>query len=299
MLVAQLAERQYGVVASRQLRAIGVGDELERRRVAAGRWERRHPRVVAIAGAPPSAEQQLMVAVLAAGAEAVASHQAAAWLWELPGFAPGVDVIQVRHGYRGVTRHRPRDVPPGHRTTVRSIPCTTLGRTLFDLAATVPLGRMARLLDTVVSRSPALLPALHSLLPELARRGRTGSTVMRVLLGERPVGGAVPASGNEARFERLMANAGIRGFARQVDVGGHSWFGRCDYVRPDIRLIVEVDSRLHHSSLTDRANDAARDRALRDAGWTILRIWDDELWHRSWDVIDRVRAQVAALEAAA
>jgi very-short-patch-repair endonuclease len=144
-----------------------------------------------------------------------------------------------------------------------------------------------------------MLPALHDLLPELAARGRTGIANMRLLLDERPVGTAVAASGNEHRFEEVLRNAGICGFERQVDVGGHAWFGRCDYVRLGIRLIVEVDSRLHHTSVTDRANDAARDAALRAAGWTVVRIWDDDLWQRPWDVVDRLRTVIAELERAA
>ena len=296
---ARLMERQYGAVASRQLRAIGVDDRFERRRVRTGRWERRGPGVVVLVGAPDSPEQMLMVSVLAGGAEAVASHEAAAWLWELPGFGPSAEVTQPRHGYRGSSKHRPKLNLSDHRTTVRSIPCTTLPKTLFDLAATLPLGRMARVVDTIVTRSPAMLPALHALLPEIAVRGRGGISNMRTLLAERPVGSAVPASGNEHRFEEVLRHAGIRGFERQVDVGGHSWFGRCDYVRLDIRLIAEVDSRLHHTSVTDRANDEARDAALRSAGWTVVRIWEDDLWRRPWDVVDGLRAVIAQLERAA
>lgn len=297
--VVSLAAGQHGAVGRSQLRALGVDRHIEKRRVAAGRWRAVQPGVITVAGAPETPEQSLMVAVLAAGAEAVASHEAAAWLWDLPGFGPSLEVIQVRHGYRGSARHRPRLALPDHRTIVRSIPCTTLPKTLFDLAATLPLGRMARVVDAVVTRSPAMLPALHELLPVLSARGRPGLTVMRTLLDERPVGTAVPASGNEHRFEEVLHHAGIRGFERQVDVGGHSWFGRCDYVRLDIRLIAEVDSRLHHTSVTDRANDAARDAALRAAGWTVVRFWDDDLWHRPWDVVDSLRRVVTALEAQA
>jgi very-short-patch-repair endonuclease len=157
---------------------------------------------------------------------------------------------------------------------------------------------MARVVDTVVTRSPAMLGALHRTLGELAAPGRNGITTMRTLLAERPIGITVPASGNEARFEHLCEKAGLRGFERQVDVGGHSWLGRCDYRRADVKLIVEVDSRLHHTSVTDKANDAARDAARLAAGWRkVLRIWDDDLWHRPSDVIEDLRATLLELGA--
>ena len=103
-----------------------------------------------------------MIAVLQAGPQAIASHASAAWLWDLPGFAPGTTVTRPRsHGDRATGGHRPTVVPPHHVTVLREIPVTSLPRTIFDLAAGHDLGRMARLVDTVVGRSPAMLPALH------------------------------------------------------------------------------------------------------------------------------------------
>ena len=300
--VAAIAERQYGAVSHAQLAAVGVDRNLRRRRVASGRWRQASSRVIVIAGTPRSAEQELMVRVLHAGADGVASHQDAAWLWRVPSFVGVGAVTRGRpHGTTAAEAHRPRLLLPHHRDEVRGIPVTSLPRTIFDLAGLpLPMGRLVAIVDTVVTRSPAMLPALHRTLDELAQRGRPGIRSMRAVLAARPLGTRVPASGLERRFEAICRNAGIGRLERQVDVGGHSWLGRADYRNARLKLIVEIDSKLHHSSPTDVANDAARDEAMVAAGWRkVLRIWEEDLWSRPWLVVEQLRAAYAELEHAA
>ena len=299
MKVTALAARQHGVISTRQVRALGGDRHLVKRRLASRRWVQHTSRVVGIAGVPSTPEQQLMVAVLHAGSTAMASHESAAWLWQLPGFAATGVVLRDRaHGATVEEGHRPKLVLPTHRTEVRGIPATTLPRTLFDLAAILSLGRLARVIDTVVSRSPAMLPALHRTLPELSCKGRTGLGNMRILLAERPIGSGIPPTGVEKQFEKICDNAGIRGLERQVDLGGHSWLGRVDYVLPSVKLIIEVDSEIHHTSVTDKANDAARDAAFLAAGWAkVLRITQEDIWYRPWFVVEQLRQALHELGA--
>jgi hypothetical protein len=82
-------------------------------RLDSGEWQRLHPGVYRMRGAPPSWEQKLMAATLWAGPESAVSHRSAAALWKLD----GVDA----DGLVEVTTARPRnpDVPQGiilHRT---------------------------------------------------------------------------------------------------------------------------------------------------------------------------------------
>lgn len=299
--VLALGELQHGAVATRQVRALGGTDQLVRRRASAGRWIRETSRVLRLAGAPRTPEQRLMIAVLHAGEGAVASHASAAWLWELPGFVAGTAVTRPRpHGDRAALGHRPVLLPPTQCTEVRGIPVTSLPRTIFDLAATLPIGRTARLVDTVVGRSPAMLAALHAMLEELACRGRPGIRSMRAVLDERPRRSGIPPTGLERRFEELCRNAGIHGLERQVDVGGHSWIGRADYLVRRVRLPIEIDSEAHHTSLSDKRHDARRDAEMRAAGWAdVLRITEEDVWYRPWLAVEAVVAAVAAAERAA
>ena len=167
---------------------------------------------------------------------------------------------------------------------------TSLARTLFDVAADVRPGRLERLVDTVVSRTPSMLSQLHGMLDELGARGRNGIAAMRTLLGERPAGYVAPASGLEARFARILAEAGEPPLERQVDVGGHEWIGRVDFVDRDHGFVVEIDSTLHHSSKLDLERDRQRDRALLSAGWrAVVRVGEEEVWHSPWRAVEAIR----------
>jgi very-short-patch-repair endonuclease len=297
--VAALANRQHGAMAWRQLREIGVDRRLAGRRCRAGVWEWATPTVLRLTGAPRSPEQRLVISILHAGPTAMASHESAAWLWALPGFGASDDVLLGRGSHPVIgAGHRPTLVLPHHRTTVRGIPCTSLPRTLFDLAGTGHYsGRMPSLVNAVVNRSPAMLPALHRTLDELACRGRPGITLMRDVLGERPIGTRVVESGLEARVLQIARNAGILDLEPQLDVGGHSWLGRVDFAIRRLRLLIEVDSVIHHSSPADIARDDERDEAMLAAGWAkVLRIKEEDVWPRPWLVAQQLRDTIRELE---
>ena len=87
---------------------------------------------------------------------------------------------------------------------------------------------------------------------------------MRRLLADRSDGYIPPASETEARFRDLVREAGLPDPVRQLDVGDdEAWIGRVDVAYPPARLLIELDSRRHHSSKLDVEADAARDRRLR------------------------------------
>lgn len=235
-----------------------------------------------------------MVAVLDAGAGAVVSHETAAALWRLPGFAAGaVHMTQAvgRWANRSVlgTVHYTCSLPAGHVVQFERIPVTTPARTIFDLAGVLHPGRSERALDTALARGLTSMEALHRVAGELARRGRPGSAVMRRLLADRDASYVAPESNMEARLEVVARSAGVD-LVRQQDVGGEDWVGRADYLDRERRLIVEVDSDLHHSSLLDQAADARRDAAAAAAGYTVVRINEHDLWHRPEEVTRRLLA---------
>jgi very-short-patch-repair endonuclease len=235
-----------------------------------------------------------MIRVLDGGPAAAAVRGSAAWVWGVPGFgADARDVARARDGSSrssAGTDHWPRLLPAHHLTVVRGIPVTTLARTIFDLAATPKLhGRLPRIIDTIHGRSPSILLALHTMLDELAQRGRGGITFMRATLAERPVG-TIPRTGVERRFEHVLAAAGLHVPRLQVDLGGHAWIGRVDYYDDDIGVIYEIDSALHHLSLTDQRNDALRDEAARAAGFReVVRIREEDVWYDPPAVVRAVR----------
>jgi putative AbiEi antitoxin of type IV toxin-antitoxin system len=80
-LIAQLAERQHGVVARRQLLDLGLGRGAISERLACKRLHRVHRGVYAVGHRVISQRGWWMAAVLASGPDAVLSHRSAAALW--------------------------------------------------------------------------------------------------------------------------------------------------------------------------------------------------------------------------
>jgi predicted transcriptional regulator of viral defense system len=82
-IVAELAERQHGVVAARQLAALGISRNAVSARAQAGRLHRVHRGVYAVGHPVLTVNGRRMAAVLAAGPGAALSHASAAALREI------------------------------------------------------------------------------------------------------------------------------------------------------------------------------------------------------------------------
>lgn len=293
-VIASIAVTYHGLLPRFAARAAGLDWRAVMRRVATGLLEELSPRVLRVAAAERTDHQRLMAATLDVPGGAVVSFESAAWLWGFPGFSlKGIEVTARRNQHRTSTLafvHQPVLLLDRHITQLHGIPVTSAARTIFDLAGVIHPKRLARLIDNVCTRSPEVLAQLHRMLKELAKRGRPGITIMRELLQTRPVGIRVAPSGYQARFEELMADAGITGLRREVDVGGHSWIGRFDY-RDDVTgALIEVDSALHHTSPTDVTADALRDAAAKAAGFPeVVRVETEDLFPLPWIAVAQVR----------
>ena len=147
----ELAERQHAAVTRRQLDQLGIDRRMVRTRLAARVLTEPRPGVLVLAGAPPSFEQRLMVATLAAGG-AVASHRAAARLHGLDGFGSGDDPRGLGRcpsppQAPGCRRPRGAGTGEGRPHVVRGIPTTGIARTLADLGSVCEPDRVLQALD--------------------------------------------------------------------------------------------------------------------------------------------------------
>ena len=296
------AEEHHGLVRSDELFAAPMSVRARNRLVCGPDVERLSTRVFRRVGSPRTPHQATLAAVLDAGSGVAVAGMSAAWLWRLPGFefTEPVELTRARsvsHPSRptiGRVKER-RALPDDHITAVDGIPVIILPVLLFQLAGSLRDGRFIRAADTVVGRSPAVLHALHDLLPTLAARGRNGIGLMRAYLAERPAGARVP-TGLERRFEKIVEEAGLAPLRRQVDVGGHSWIGRVDYLDDALGLVVEIQSATYHSSVTDRRVDDRRAAALLAAGFRgVLQVDEDAIWYRPRDAVGALRRARAAL----
>ncbi len=289
----EFAERQHGLFTRDQALAVGFTPEAIWHRLRLGRWELVGVSVYRLAGSPRSWEQRLLGLVYAAGPAAAASHRSAAALLGIPGFerrglVEATTPRHRRHRTDGEVVHRWRPFPDHHLTVVEGIVTTRVSRTLCDLAGVLHPGKTERAIDNCLSMGIATPASLQAALADLASRGRKGVAVIRRLLAERSVGYIPPASELEARFRDLVRDAGLFEPVRQLNVGDdEAWIGRVDVAYPSARLLIELDSRLHHSSKLDREADEARDRQLVGGGWRVVRFtWDDLVTRPDWVVFE-------------
>lgn len=295
--VAALAARQHGVVAVLQLLEIGLTHRMIDRRTAAGRLHRIHHGVYMVGHASLTREGRWMAATLACGPGAVLSHRsAAAHLGIRASASTRIDVSSAERAGRsraGIAVHSGETLIAADVAVVRAIPCTSVARTIVDLAAVLDRDALEYALHRAQLRPRSLdLGDLTALLDRL--RGRAGTARLRSLLG-RPADltDAEAKSRLERAFLALCRKAGLprsrvnAWIPLPIPAGGLE----VDFSWPDYRLVVETDSRDIHDTSRARRNDAARDRALALAGWRVVRY----TW---WDVTAepaRVAAEVSAL----
>ncbi|MGZ4682813.1 MAG: type IV toxin-antitoxin system AbiEi family antitoxin domain-containing protein, partial [Acidimicrobiales bacterium] len=107
--IDERARVQHGLVTRRQLTRIGLTRAQIDHALTTRRLVQVHRGVFRVGGAPITSELQLLAACLAGGPQAVASHAAAAWLWDcsaVGGLVPEVTVPNPRQSIAGVRAHR-------------------------------------------------------------------------------------------------------------------------------------------------------------------------------------------------
>src|SRR2546423_8138528 len=114
--LAELAERQHGVAALSQLRALGLSASAVRSRISRGRLDPVHRGVYAVGHRRLDAEGRWLAGVLACGDGALLSHRSAGLLWGLHGSArTPIDVtVPGTTGLRrpGIRVHRSETLRP-------------------------------------------------------------------------------------------------------------------------------------------------------------------------------------------
>jgi very-short-patch-repair endonuclease len=279
--LAPVARGQDALFTLGQATASGLSLRKVQHCLESGLWEPVHAGVYRVSGAPRSWEQEVLAACLAAGPHAVASHRAAAALWELDGVwsAPVELTVPLPRGHRlpGVIVHRSTDLDPSAATRRHGIPVTPPARTLVDLGAVVPARVVERALEAALGRRLVTLMGLRAALDSVARRGRRGAGVLRGLLEERSDAAGLVESTLEARFLRICREHGLPAPLCQHEVRvGRRLVGRVDFAFPAAALAVEVDGYESHATLAAFQHDRARQNELVAAGWTVLRFtWDD------------------------
>lgn len=284
--VGELAQRQHGVVAHRQLTDIGLSPSAIRRRLGLGRLHPVHQGVYAVGHSRLSGHGRWIAAVLACGPGALLSQGTAAALWAiLPSSSAQIHVVAARTRTRrpGIALHRPRYVPEEDRAVMDGIPATSVARTLVDLAGVVPRQRLKHAVDEAERLQLFDLRAVERVMHRSP--GRRGLTALRALLCD--YRGPPPATRSELerRFLDLCHEAGLPRPQVNVLVGGHE----VDVVWHDRRLIVEVDGHAYHNTRGAFEDDRIRDATLQAAGYRVIRITHRRMEAEPADVIALLR----------
>ena len=273
--IARLAGRQHGVIATRQLAALGLARGGVARRAEAGRLHRVHQGVYAVGHPVLTVNGRRMAAVLAAGPGAALSHASAAALWEIrPTSASRIDVAVRSTGGRGrragLRIHRAASLRDDELTEHQGIRVTTPARTLLDLAATLPRRALERALDQAEIHDLYDLASLDAM--ARAHQGERGA---------RRLQRALDADGEptltESELEELMVALCREHQLEQPTP--QAWVAglRVDFLFAASRLVVETDGYRYHRTRRAFERDRERDAILARAGFRTLRFTHRQL----------------------
>jgi hypothetical protein len=279
--LANIAERQNGVVSLGQARGAGLTDQGVKSLVLKGHLIRPARSALKIAGSPPSWNQEVMVAVAAAGQAALASHQTAAFLWDLVGFPPRqIEVVMPRWDRSqkpSFKVHESKDLLPEDVDRVDGIPITTAVRTVVDLGATARW-----LVEGALERGIRLglftLGDVGAFVRRVARRGRRGVGVIRPLLEQRLRWDRATESVLEDLFRKAWSHPGRPEPQAQYVIMDRSgrFVCRTDFAFPDAKLRIELDSEAYHMDRPTFRKDRSVQNRTELLGWRTLRYtwWD-------------------------
>lgn len=288
--MAGIAARQKGVVARRQLVAIGVPASTIEGWVGGGRLHVVFTGVYLV-GHPlrvPFARE--LAAVLALGNGAVLSHRSAIELWHMSkpraGFHPQVTLPRRVRGVRGIRAHFTSSLPPDDTTEKDGIPVTSPLRTLFDFAAQASEREVGRIYEE------GLILKLYDRSSLTAcserRAGTPGAGKVRALI-ERDAPPSITIEEAHRRLLELIRTSDLPHPRTEVQIGPY----RVDMYWPAARLIVEMDGGAFHNIPSRNEADKRRDGELAAIGYQVLRVTWLELITRPSRVLTRIERTLA------
>lgn len=273
--VRELAQRQHGLVTRAQIIELGGSDGAITREVAAGRWTRARRGVVVVGAAPPTWEQRVLAAVLAAGPGALASNRTAIRVWGLVGRSGRIEVLLG--GSRvavvpGVTVHRTRDLPPQDISRRGNIPVTSLARTLVDASAGQDGRVVASWVDEATRRLGLDLVDLQECLHRRSGPGHPPLGHVHEVVGARL---ALPGPGDsplEVRALLALARAGLPAPILQHRVPlADGTVALLDLAYPAQQVAIELDGWSAHGHRSAFDRDRERANQLTLLGWRLYR----------------------------
>ena len=285
------ARRRLGVVHVRQAEELGISRQTLARRAAQSGWRRVHPGVYLLPGIVLDYRTHISAALLAVGGQVAASRSTAAALWHLIEGEPRPIEVVIGHqrpvrALDGVRVIRSRTLEAKDVTRLGPLAVTRLDRTLCDLAGVLDEAELREAVALAGQRSmdwPRRTAARAAELPALAGKAALLMAV-RDVLGEGRTDSVL-----ERRMRRLLRAHGFRpapGVYPLVVKG--RLVAMLDVAFPERRVAIEVDGFAHHATPEQLRADHARQNRIVAAGWTVLRIGQQELSAGARELVPRL-----------
>ncbi len=270
------------MVSRRQLLANGVRPGVVLAATRSGRLLTVHHGVYRLAGAPISERSLPWAAVLWSGFEAVLSHRSAGWwCWKLDGLGrkppQEIELITARNcrwvAPRNIRVRRVVDFDFRLDSTIHNnLPCTTMARTVADLAAVLDPQALEQAFDSAVKRVDDFDSEVFRLLRRIGNKGRAGNAALRAVANRNPT--LKTGSPLEIVVRDALTKAGISSPLAQFSADDRhgAQAGIVDFSWPDRLVILFVHSNLWHRSRAEVEKDRTQTNALVAAGWRVLTV---------------------------
>jgi Protein of unknown function (DUF559) len=288
--IAQLADRQYGVVARRQLATIGVGRGAIEKQLLRRSLIPLHRGVYAVGHRQLRIEGRWLAAVLAVGQGAVLSHRDAAALHRMrkPPESKKVSVTTGKDatGTSKLWVKARRTLTNEDVTIIRGIPVTSPARTLVDIAGMLTAAQLQSTLGEADRKGLLDVDAVERALNRTKGRHGHGHARLRAALDAHLQAGAtLTRSELEERFLDLVIHFGLPRPLLNAPALGYE----VDALWQRERVVVELDGWANHKERQAAAKDREKTNRLQAAGYVVLRFMHADLIRRPGDVAAIVR----------
>ena len=238
-------------------------------------------------------DDRLRVRCIAAhtvGFQGVFSHESAAVLW-------GLDLLTVPQMLDAYSRSHcatDRERIHRHKTAISpdevtrlpgtSIMVTTVARTLQDCARSMPFREAVVLADSIMRRG-LMEPheVIETLLNLTGYGGSAGPFLAQAV-------DASSESAGESLTRCLLMEHRLPSPVSQYPISCEGRNYRVDFAWPEARVILEFDGEQKYVDHPGRdRREAARDRALTRAGWTVVHLTWADIFNKELEVVTHLR----------
>lgn len=274
------------MITYEQLRAAGVGRGAIDARRDRGLLHLLHVGAYRV-GPVATSRTRIRAAVLACGAEALASHHAALALYGIRPLPEGpTDVTTVgRHvGPRGVRPHRTSSLAAADRRSLHGIPLTAPARALLEVAAELSTRELANAVEHAQVKRLVSKGELAAVVARAPRR--SGVAALRAPADDRAV--------TRSRAERMLVKL-LRAAELPEPVFNAVVLGReVDALWERERVVLELDSYAFHATRAAFERDRRKSGLLQRARYAVLRTTWTELTKHPYALVARVAEALSA-----